>query len=165
MHVEIFSTYRNLSKHYLTRRIGRFRIRNDASESKHFPSHAVIDISTEDIITFTEAGDLVPRRRKGRKTHPSTFWRWSEYGLRGVKLEVLYIGGSRCTSVQALQRFFDRLRRVRNSGTESVVAAHRTAAQRKRDNVTAAEELQQVLYTRKAQTKRSSEVKPALETD
>ena len=38
-----------------------------------------------------------------------TLYRWSAKGIRGVRLETIRVGGSLCTSVQALQRFFDRL--------------------------------------------------------
>src|SRR5687767_10871131 len=50
----------------------------------------------------------LPCRRRGRNLHISTVFRWSN-GLRGVKLETLQIGGTRCTSEQALRRFFSRL--------------------------------------------------------
>ena len=30
-------------------------------------------------------------------------------GVRGIRLESIMVGGTRCTSVQALQRFFDAL--------------------------------------------------------
>ena len=40
---------------------------------------------------------------------PSTLFRWASKGLRGVRLEVIRIGGTQCTSVEALARFFHRL--------------------------------------------------------
>lgn len=63
-----------------------------------------IDIATEQVITFTEAAKYCPRRRRGRKPHVSCFYRWSKKGLETIK-----IGGQLCTSIEALQRFFDRL--------------------------------------------------------
>jgi Protein of unknown function (DUF1580) len=51
----------------------------------------------------------IPRRRGGGKLHSSTVWRWALRGVRGVKLEVIRVGGTLCTSMEALQRFFDRL--------------------------------------------------------
>jgi hypothetical protein len=30
-------------------------------------------------------------------------------GVKGIKLESLVVGGTRCTSIEALQRFFDAL--------------------------------------------------------
>jgi hypothetical protein len=69
----------------------------------------MIDVAVEPLITLSQAADLVPRRRRGRKTAVATIYRWASCGVRGTVLETLQVGGSRCTSVRALQRFFDRL--------------------------------------------------------
>ncbi len=69
----------------------------------------MIDIGREELIAFSEAAKLLPRRRKGRKPHCSTLHRWCTKGVRGVVLEYLTVGSTRCTSVAALQRFFDAL--------------------------------------------------------
>jgi len=68
-----------------------------------------IDIHHENVLTFSEAAKLLPRRRAGRKTHVSTLYRWASRGVRGIVLETLQIGGTSCTSKEALQRFFDHL--------------------------------------------------------
>src|SRR3954471_23181724 len=68
-----------------------------------------IDISSEPPIPLAVAAAHIPRRRRGRKTAVSTLHRWATRGLRGVVLETLQVGGTKCTSVAALQRFFDRL--------------------------------------------------------
>ena len=36
----------------------------------------------------------------------ATLYRWASHGCRGVRLETIQIGGTKCTSRQALQRFF-----------------------------------------------------------
>jgi hypothetical protein len=69
----------------------------------------MIDLSSESLLTFSEASQVLPRRRRGRKAHPSTFWRWASRGLRGVRLEIIRVGGVTYTSREALQRFADRL--------------------------------------------------------
>src|SRR3954452_24975808 len=69
----------------------------------------MIDSTNESIITFSQAADDLPRRRKGRKTHISTLYRWATVGCRGVVLETLQCGATRCTSREVLQRFFERL--------------------------------------------------------
>ena len=53
-------------------------------------------------------------RATGKGVHPVTLWRWARRGLNGpdgqkVRLEVVRIGGTNCTSQEALQRFIDRL--------------------------------------------------------
>ena len=63
----------------------------------------------EDLITLQQAAALLPQRRRGRKTHVATLYRWTSKGCRGVKLEFVQIGGTRCTSREALGRFFERL--------------------------------------------------------
>jgi len=63
----------------------------------------------EGLITLTEATRYCPRRRGGRKVHTSTIYRWATRGSRGVWLEVVDTPSGLCTSVPALQRFFDRL--------------------------------------------------------
>ena len=57
-------------------------------------------LADEQIISFSEAAKLLP-------THPHarTIWRWGRKGVRGIKLEVLRLGGRFVTSIQALERF------------------------------------------------------------
>ncbi len=69
----------------------------------------MIDIRTEELITLAKAASELPPRRLGRRAHVSTLYRWVGHGLRGVRLEAVQVGGTRCTSREALQRFFDRL--------------------------------------------------------
>ena len=63
----------------------------------------------ETIIPLTAVPDKLPRRRQGKLTHKTCVYRWSTIGCRGVVLETAQVGGTRCTSVEALQRFIDAL--------------------------------------------------------
>jgi len=78
-----------------------------------------IDISVENPIPLIQAAAHVPRRRRGRKAAASTLHRWATHGLRGIVLETLQVGGTKCTSLAALQRFFDRLSDSKESSCES----------------------------------------------
>ena len=69
----------------------------------------MIDIQLERVLTLRQAAGTLPRRRDDRPTHESTLARWIDQGLDGVRLEGLWIGATRCTSAEALQRFFQRL--------------------------------------------------------
>ncbi len=69
----------------------------------------MIDLATEEILTLADACSRLPRRRAGSQPHPATLYAWARKGYRGVRLETIRVGSSLCTSVQALQRFFDRL--------------------------------------------------------
>ena len=62
----------------------------------------------EDIVPLTEAAQFIPRRN-GRKPHVSCLYRWTVQGCRGVVLESIQCGATRCTSRQAIVRFFERL--------------------------------------------------------
>ena len=64
----------------------------------------MIDIEKERLKLMTEAAKSLPGR-----PHVSTLWRWFRRGIKGVKLETTVLGGRRYTSVEALQRFADRL--------------------------------------------------------
>jgi hypothetical protein len=68
-----------------------------------------IDTLSESVLSLTEAAKALPRRRKGKRPDVCTLYRWSMAGCRGVRLETIQIGGCRCTSREALQRFFERL--------------------------------------------------------
>lgn len=69
----------------------------------------MINISTEQVVSFTHATKHLPQRRAGKRPHVATLYRWSQRGCKGIHLETVQIGGTRCTSLEALQRFFDRL--------------------------------------------------------
>lgn len=67
------------------------------------------DLMNEQLVPLAQATRWVPSRRGDAPTHASTLFRWATEGLRGVRLETLQVGGSRCTSREALHRFFKRL--------------------------------------------------------
>lgn len=69
----------------------------------------MIDLKYEKLLTLREASQLLPRRRAGKPCHPATLYRWASSGIHGIKLESMRVGGSLCTSLEALQRFFERL--------------------------------------------------------
>ncbi len=88
----------------------------------------MIDVSTEEVVSLAEAASRLPRRRAGKKPHPCTLYRWTTGGLRGVRLESVQIGGTRCTSFEALTRFFGALTdQARLTGGGSVDLTRRAA--------------------------------------
>jgi len=97
-----------------------------------------IDVNTEHVISLTEAARSLPRRRAGKRPHVSCIYRWTTAGCRGAILESIQVGGTRCTSREALARFFRRL----TQGDGADVAAVRTAAQRQRAADRAVKELE-----------------------
>ncbi len=71
----------------------------------------MIDITSERVVSLNDASKYLPRRRAGKKPHTSTLFRWAQRGVRGVRLETIQVGGTLCTSLEALQRFFNTLTR------------------------------------------------------
>ena len=105
-----------------------------------YPPHAkgrtMIDPTTETVFSLTEATEAkhgLPRRRQGKRPHVSCLYRWTTTGCRGIVLESIQIGGTRCTSREALARFFARLTQADGQQPQ----ATRTTAQRQRDQARA----------------------------
>ena len=72
-------------------------------------SPPVIDIATEQLVPMRDIPAMLPSRPGGRKLHLSVPYRWASSGVRGVRLEVIRIGGTTFSSVQAIQRFGEKL--------------------------------------------------------
>ena len=73
-----------------------------------------IDPLTEKLRSFAEAARRLPALRVGKPVNPSTVWRWTTRGVRArngalVRLESIKVGGTCCTSDEALVRFFRAL--------------------------------------------------------
>jgi len=106
----------------------------------------MIDSTSETVITLANVPDQLPRRRRGRRVHVSCVYRWSKLGCRGVVLETLQVGGTRCTSKEALQRFFERLSesvqaRAVGGGQPGPVVGRRSLAKRQRESADAGRKL------------------------
>jgi hypothetical protein len=68
-----------------------------------------IVLGCDTIVSLTQAAGLIPPRRRGRKTSVSTLFRWSTSGCLGIVMPTIQCGGTRCTSVEAIQWFFEQL--------------------------------------------------------
>lgn len=73
-----------------------------------------IDPLTETLRSFAESAKRLPSLRGGKPVNPSTVWRWTTRGVRDrngvlVRLEAIKVGGTCCTSDEALLRFFRAL--------------------------------------------------------
>jgi hypothetical protein len=94
----------------------------------------VLELETEHLLRLADAGQHLPPRRGGRRPHPATFYRWAKAGLRGVRLETIRVGGSLCTSREALHRFCERLTEAEGPSPQAPVpaspASRRRAAER-----------------------------------
>ena len=88
-----------------------------------------IDPLSEEVVSLTEATKLLPHRRRGKRPHVSCIYRWTTSGCRGVILESIQVGGTRCTSKQALARFFERLTNANSGETHQSPPRQRGAAE------------------------------------
>lgn len=73
-----------------------------------------IDVFNETVVSFREATKRLPKTSRNKNIHISTLHRWVHRGLQSrdgkvIRLEFVKMGGKICTSLEALQRFFDRL--------------------------------------------------------
>jgi len=87
----------------------------EANKPSNPPMPAIMH---ESLVPLAEAAKLVPPRRSGKPAHASTMFRWAAGGLKGVKLEVVQVGGTKRTSREALLRFFSKLTLAERSGHE-----------------------------------------------
>ena len=71
-----------------------------------------MSIQNETVVPLRQACRLLPSLRGGGRPHVSTLHRWASRGCRGVRLETVVIGGTRCTSREAMGRFFDALNQM-----------------------------------------------------
>jgi hypothetical protein len=93
-----------------------------------------IDIRSEEIFSLTAATKLpcFRNRRGGRPINVSTLWRWATTGCRGIKLESILAGGSRATSLEAVERFFEQLTlQADGEHVAPLQSPHLSAARRK----------------------------------
>jgi hypothetical protein len=100
----------------------------------------MIDPLSEEIVSLTDAAKLLPARRGGKRAHVSCLYRWTQSGCKGVRLESIQVGGTRCTSREALGRFFERLSNSTGSGEPSIRTPNqraRAADQAERDLIRA----------------------------
>ena len=99
----------------------------------------MIDLATEHRIGLHEAAKLYPSFRNGRPTHISTLLRHITKGTRlangeVVRLEGARLGGRWITSVEAVQRFMERLTAgALGDRISADQAASRSTAKRRRE--------------------------------
>jgi hypothetical protein len=71
----------------------------------------LINPFTEKVILLTKAARRLPAICRENPPHTATLYRWASRGVRGIRLEIIRVGGRTCTSEEALARFFERLSR------------------------------------------------------
>lgn len=87
------------------------------------------DADPDELIPVPDLPDVLPRRR-GRKTHTATVYRWMTIGCKGIKLKFVHVCRTRCVRRADLDEFFARLTAV--AAGEAAPAGMRTTAARRR---------------------------------
>lgn len=62
----------------------------------------------EQVVALCDLSQHLPPR-DGKRVHISTVYRWADRGINGVRLSTLRIGGTRYTSIEAVERFIAAL--------------------------------------------------------
>lgn len=81
----------------------------------------MIDVRTEKLVPLSDVPALpcVPTSKGGKPVAVNTIYNWYRRGCRGVRLEVVPRGHTLFTSVEAIQRFYERLAEPRCARTPS----------------------------------------------
>jgi hypothetical protein len=88
---------------------------------------------SEEVRALAEWPPHLPTRRGGRRIHVSCLYRWASTGVYGVRLETIQVGGTTCTSREALEQFFAALARSRRDGPPKAAARDATSTRRARE--------------------------------
>ena len=94
-----------------------------------------IDLLRETALSPVEASDFLPRRRNGKKPNVATIYRWMQLGVKGVRLEFVQVGGTRCTTREALQRFCEELTSRQNPAPSLGTRCRQRAAVKRAERV------------------------------
>lgn len=93
----------------------------------------MIDLRTEQVVSLAEATQHLPNGRGGKKLHLTTVHRWASIGVLPpnkddprIILETIRVGGTRCTSIEAIQRFCEHL----TGGQDAPIAPRTTSSRR-----------------------------------
>jgi hypothetical protein len=98
----------------------------------------MIDTTQERPIPLTDLPAEAIPGRSGKPVHQATISLWHRKGLRGVKLETVLVGSRRCTSLEALDRFYQAVSKAkdpnpRGNAFRAAPAPPRTPHQRSKD--------------------------------
>ncbi len=69
----------------------------------------MIDFLSEQVITLSDVPAHVPPLRAGKPITTQAVYNWTISGVRGIRLERAKLGGVWVTSLEAIQRFMERL--------------------------------------------------------
>lgn len=98
----------------------------------------------ESLLTLDEAAKLLPLVN-GKRHCVNSIWRWCRRGIRGVRLEHVWVGRNLLTSREALGRFFVALAQVELPVQERPVRTKKRLPARPAARLKAIEEAERIL--------------------
>lgn len=108
---------------------------------KRSTGQQMIDLKHEQLIEIRSVPRHLPKRPSGKRIHISAVYRWISRGVRGITLESIVIGGTRYTSIEALERFSEQL----SAGPSRQSGPPTTTRRRIREQERAAREAAKIL--------------------
>jgi hypothetical protein len=80
----------------------------DLSHQSLFHSPQISPPPHEQLIPLSQVPKLsfIPKRKNGKRIHVSTIFRWAQRGIGGIQLQTWQVGGTKCTTIDALDHFF-----------------------------------------------------------
>jgi hypothetical protein len=106
----------------------------------------MIDVRAEQLLRLQKARDVIPPRRNDTKVSLATLHRWITHGVRGVRLEVVKVGGMTYTSDEAIARFIAAVSAVGSHGPTAATDASSTVRARSKRVIKAAADAKAALY-------------------
>ena len=73
----------------------------------------------------------------GWRQNPSTSWRWSTKGVKGIRLETVVIGGRRLTTIAMVQAFIEATTNARNASYKTQYIAPTKAREKQIEKASA----------------------------
>ncbi len=109
------------------------------TDTPNTPDYFNHNLLNEECMPLSQAARRLPRVRGKKPPAAATLARWSLKGLRTKKsgervlLETIPIGGTTCTSIEALTRFFARIDDVEREAPRLTPKQEETAAKKRND--------------------------------
>lgn len=97
----------------------------------------MIDTTRENLVPLRCVPGRLPKRPNGKRIHISAVYRWTDSGIRGVVLESIRVGGITFTSLEAIQRFAERLTKPQSLMSRRQATRERVATDQVVDRVAA----------------------------
>jgi hypothetical protein len=95
-------------------------------KSQRRDTAVVLESALGRYVPLARVAATLPRLRHGAPVHLSTVHRWVQRGIGGVRLRVVSIGGTKCTTRRWLMEFFEQLGAHRR-GTQVVTTGDERA--------------------------------------